>query len=53
VTPPAPLAGIPIRAVLVGDDAIFLVRRDGTVERLEAPGHPRPGLAHATATRRP
>jgi hypothetical protein len=38
-----------IRAVLVGDDGIFLVFTDGSVERLEAPGHPRPCCAHATA----
>jgi hypothetical protein len=46
-------AGVEIRAVLVGDDGIFLVRRDGTIESLLAGGHPRPGLAHCTATRRP
>lgn len=40
---------IPIRAVLVLDDGVYLVRRDGTLERLLAPGHPRPGAAHATA----
>lgn len=40
---------IEIRAVLVLDDGVYLVRRDGTLERLEAPGHPRPGCAHSQA----
>ncbi len=41
-----------IRAVLVLDDGIYLVRLDGTLEPLLAGGHPRPGAAHSTATRR-
>ncbi len=43
---------IAIRAVLVLDDGMYLVRRDGTLELLLAGSHPRPGCSHATATRR-
>lgn len=44
---------IAIRAVLVLDDGVYLLRVDGTLEPLLAGGHPRPGAAHATATRKP
>jgi hypothetical protein len=39
--------------VFIGDDAVFLVYADGTVKPLLAGGHPRPGAAHCTSTRRP
>lgn len=41
-----------IRAVLVLDDGLYLLLRDGTLVALLAGGHPRPGCAHATAERR-
>jgi hypothetical protein len=44
---------IAIRAVLILDDGIYLLRSDGTLERLLPSGHPRPGCAHATARRAP
>lgn len=40
---------IEIRAVVVLDDGVFILRRDGTLVPLLAGGHPRPGTAHATA----
>jgi hypothetical protein len=43
---------IEIRAVLVGDDGVWIVRRDGTLEPLLAPGRPGGTSAHSTATRR-
>jgi hypothetical protein len=42
-----------IRAIVVLDDGVFIVLLDGTLVPLLAGGHPRPGCAHATATRRP
>jgi hypothetical protein len=44
---------IAVLAVLVLDDGIYLMRRDGTIEPLLAGGHPRPGASHATAARKP
>lgn len=41
-----------IRAVLVLDEGVFIVRRDGSLEAVIAGGHPRPGLAHSMAGRR-
>ena len=40
-----------IRAVLVLDDRIVLVYRDGTVRELLAPGRPGGVCAHSTARR--
>ncbi len=37
-----------LRAVFIGDDGFYLVYTDGSLERLLAGGHPRPGAAHAT-----
>ncbi len=41
-----------IRAIVVLDDQVFILRRDGTLVPLLAGGHPRPGLSHATARAR-
>lgn len=38
-----------IRAVLVLDDGVFVVRRDGSLEPVLAPGRPGGICAHATA----
>ncbi len=40
---------IEIRAVLVLDDGVYLVRCDGTLEPLLPGGHPRSGAARSTA----
>jgi len=50
--PDPPCASITIAGVLVGDDQVELVRRDGSLEPVLAGGWPRPGQAHATALRR-
>ena len=38
-----------IRAVLIGDDGIYLLRLDGRLEVLLPGGWPRPGISHAVA----
>jgi hypothetical protein len=45
-------AGLRLRAVVVLDDEVCLLRHDGALEPLLAGGWPRPGHAHATARAR-
>jgi hypothetical protein len=44
---------IRIAGVLVLDDAVYIVKPDGTLELLLPGGHPHPGCSHATVRRRP
>lgn len=52
MTARAPRVTVEVRAVIIGDDGIYLLRADGTLERLLAPGRPGGIAAHSTATAR-
>jgi hypothetical protein len=43
---------LPAGAIVVADGTVWRVLADGSTEEVLPGGHPRPGCAHATATRR-